>query len=91
MEILIVVIALLLLWNCLALFIMGWDKAQAKRQGSRVSEKTLFFFAFCLAGPGIWLGMNAFRHKTKRVTFQVGVPVGIMVDCVLIWLALRLF
>lgn len=80
------VLVVLAAWNAIAFFVMGWDKRQAKIRGRRVPEKTLFFFAFCLAGPGVLLGMSFFRHKTKHRSFQIGVPVGILVNCLLIGL-----
>lgn len=83
--------ACLLAWNALAFLVMGWDKHRAKSGGWRVPEKTLFFFAFCFAGPGVLLGMKSFRHKTKHTSFRIGVPAGILLDAALIWGALQLF
>lgn len=79
-------LGVLAVWNAIAFSVMGWDKRQAKIHGRRVPEKTLFLFAFCLAGPGIFLGMSLFHHKTKHRSFQIGVPVGILVNCLLIGL-----
>lgn len=76
------------IWNCLAFLVMGWDKRRAKTGGWRTPEKVLFFFAFCFGGPGIWLGMRTFRHKTKHRSFLLGVPAGILADCALVWLLL---
>lgn len=78
--------AAVLLWNALAFLTMGWDKRRARNHGWRVPEKTLFFMAFTLAGPGILLGMAVFRHKTKHLSFRLGVPAGIITNCALIWL-----
>jgi len=77
---------LLLCWNALAFLVMGWDKGRARRGEWRVPEKVLFFFAFCFGGPGILAGMRVFRHKTRHLSFQIGVPAGILFSCALAWL-----
>ncbi len=53
---------------------MGTDKAKAKRNAWRVSEKTLLGLAVIGGGVGVWLGMEIFRHKTKHWYFKYGVP-----------------
>ena len=53
---------------------MGIDKAKAKSDAWRISEKTLFGIVFLGGGAGVWLGMNLFRHKTKHWYFKYGVP-----------------
>ena len=64
----------LLIVNFLLLFLMGFDKARAKRRGRRISELTLFLFAICGGSFGGCLGMLAFRHKTKHLSFFLGFP-----------------
>lgn len=54
---------------------MGIDKAKAKADAWRIPEKTLLGIAFLGGGPGIWLGMEGFRHKTKHLQFKYGVPI----------------
>lgn len=53
---------------------MGIDKAKAKADAWRIPEKTLLLIAFAGGGAGVWLGMEAFRHKTKHLQFKYGVP-----------------
>lgn len=66
---------------------MGYDKAQAKKKGSRVSEKTLWTFAIFGGGIGAYLGMQLFRHKTKHTNFRVGFLMLLLVYIFLIfWL-----
>ncbi len=57
------------LWAFLA---MGYDKRQAKRKGARVPEKNLWLLACIGGGIGAYLGMQIFRHKTRRTAFRVG-------------------
>lgn len=68
------VIAYFALWSVIAFFAMRHDKHLAKRRGHRTPENTLMFFAFAGGALGAWLGMYAFRHKTKHAGFVVGVP-----------------
>lgn len=64
----------LLFMNLLGLIAMRHDKKQAKRRGRRVPENTLMLIAFAGGALGAWLGMYAYRHKTKHAAFIVGVP-----------------
>lgn len=50
--------------------LFGIDKWQAIHRGRRISEKTLFFFTLIGGSPGALLGMNIFRHKTSKTSFQ---------------------
>lgn len=60
--------------NLLGLAIMGYDKYKAKRNGWRISEKTLFIIAFIGGALGVLLGMKNFHHKSKKREFQIGIP-----------------
>lgn len=53
----------------------AWDKWQAKRGGWRIPEKTLLGLAVIGGGPGVYLAMQLFRHKTRHWQFSIGVPV----------------
>ncbi len=50
------------------------DKSKAKRRAWRIPEKTIFAAALLGGGPGVWLGMYWFRHKTRHWYFVVGIP-----------------
>lgn len=60
--------------NILAFGLMGIDKAKARKGAWRIPEKTLFFSAILGGSIGAWLGMYAFRHKTKHWYFVAGIP-----------------
>lgn len=64
----------LLLINLTGFFAMFLDKQKAKKGKWRISEKTLFLFAFLGGSLGTTLGMNTFRHKTKHWYFKFGMP-----------------
>lgn len=54
----------------LAFVAYGWDKWRAKRDASRISEKTLHFMAAFGGWPGAVLGQTWFRHKTVKPVFR---------------------
>ena len=58
----------------LAFIIMGIDKFKAINNRYRVSENFLFSISFAFGSLGILLGMYIFRHKTKHITFKIGIP-----------------
>ena len=64
----------LLLWNLFCFFQMGWDKACAKKQRRRIPERRLLWCAALLGAAGSFLGMRAFRHKTRKPPFYWLVP-----------------
>ena len=64
----------LLLINLTGFFAMFLDKQKAKKGKWRISEKTLFLFAFLGGSLGTTLGMHSFHHKTKHWYFKFGMP-----------------
>jgi uncharacterized membrane protein YsdA (DUF1294 family) len=61
--------------NLIAFLIMLWDKNRSKnRNNRRISEGLLFFMATCFGSVGVYAGMFAFRHKTQKWYFLVGIP-----------------
>lgn len=54
---------------------MGRDKRKATKHHSRIPENRLFACAFLGGGLGCILGMYAFHHKTKKLSFTLGIPV----------------
>ena len=71
---------ILLAWNIVVFLLYGLDKRSAKRGGRRVSEGTLLLTAALMGGPGAWLGMAVFRHKTRHAKFKIGVPLLMIVN-----------
>ena len=61
--------------NLLAFLIMLIDKIRAARPNvRRISEGKMFFLAAAFGALGVYLGMFAFRHKTQKWHFLIGMP-----------------
>ncbi|AIL61899.1 DUF1294 domain-containing protein [Pseudomonas alkylphenolica] len=53
-------------------FALYWrDKQQARTQGWRTPEKVLHASELCGGWPGALLAQQAFRHKTRKLSFQL--------------------
>ncbi|KKR21743.1 MAG: hypothetical protein UT50_C0004G0046 [Candidatus Moranbacteria bacterium GW2011_GWA2_39_41] len=73
--------------NAVAFVIMLWDKIQSRKQGAeRISEGMLFFMATIFGSVGVLAGMFAFRHKTQKWYFLLGIPMLILENCALLYL-----
>lgn len=68
-------IVYLILINIITFFIYGNDKQRAQKNRWRISEKTLILLAAAGGSVGAWLGMQMFRHKTRKPVFSYGIPV----------------
>ena len=77
------VIAYLSVINIVGFFLMGLDKAKAKKGAWRISEKTLLLTAVFGGSIGSWLGMETFRHKTKHWYFKYGIPFIFLVQIII--------
>lgn len=65
----------LLLINLMAFLIMLNDKAKSARPSeTRISEGMMFFLAAAFGSFGVYAGMFAFRHKTRKWYFLFGIP-----------------
>ena len=53
---------------------MKADKKRAKKKQYRISEKTLWLIALAGGAAGMTMGMQKFRHKTKHLSFKLGLP-----------------
>lgn len=68
------IIIYLIVINLIGILIMFLDKQKAKKDEWRISEKTIFVITMLGGGIGTIAGMYAFRHKTKKLKFTIGLP-----------------
>ena len=64
-------VALLLVMSVIAFVLYGFDKRRAQSGGRRVPENTLQLIALLGGWPGALAGQQTFRHKTKKLSFQI--------------------
>jgi len=69
--------------NAAALYLMLTDKHRAKNKLHRIPELALFTTALAGGSLGCFLGMQLFRHKTRKASFSVGIPVILVVHLIL--------
>ncbi|MFC5530153.1 DUF1294 domain-containing protein [Cohnella yongneupensis] len=83
----VLLIAYFIILSLIGFSAMRSDKQKARRHTRRTPENTLMFIAFAGGALGAWIGMYAFRHKTKHLGFVLGVPLLLLWNafCVL-WL-----
>ena len=62
----------------------GIDKQKARKKRWRIRERTLFLLAVFGGGPGAFLGMKVFHHKTRHKKFSVGIPVIMTIQILLL-------
>ena len=70
--------------NLLGFLMMYIDKKKAIKGKWRISEKSLFVVTLLGGGIGTNIGMNMFRHKTKKMRFSIGFPTIPIVEIALI-------
>ena len=64
----------LLIINAAAFLLMLIDKHKARKNQWRIPERTLFLSAILGGSVGALAGMYVFRHKTKHLSFTIGMP-----------------
>ena len=75
----------LIIWNVIVFLTYGIDKLKAIKNGWRISEKALLMMAFFMGGVGAYLGMQTFRHKTKKLKFNILVPLAVIFNIAIIY------
>lgn len=66
--------------NILSFILMGIDKYKAIKNNYRISENTLLLISILGGGIGSLLGIILFHHKTKKLKFQILVPISILIN-----------
>ena len=68
-------LAYLVIINAVGFLFMLIDKRKAQKNLWRIPERILLGIAICGGSIGTFLGMDTFRHKTKKLKFSLGLPV----------------
>lgn len=76
----------LLIINALGFLLMLVDKYKAKKNLWRVPEKAFFITALIGGSAGCLGGMYLVRHKTKHLSFTLGIPIILAVQIIISFL-----
>lgn len=68
------IVIYLIIINIIGFLVMYIDKQKAKKGKWRIPEKTIFIITVLGGGIGTISGMYAFRHKTQKLHFTIGLP-----------------
>jgi len=92
MSVLHILLGILAAINVFSFLLMARDKRRSIRGSgkTRTPEGKLFFLATICGAIGVYLGMLAFRHKTKKWYFQIGIPLLILQNVASVYLAVEL-
>ncbi|MCL2360765.1 MAG: DUF1294 domain-containing protein [Defluviitaleaceae bacterium] len=74
----------LILWNIITFSMYYADKRKAEKNKWRIKERTLILIAFLMGGIGALLGMYLLRHKTQHTSFKLLVPIGLVLNLLVI-------
>ncbi|NBS41426.1 DUF1294 domain-containing protein [bacterium] len=77
--------------NASTFVLYGVDKVFAAAGAWRVPERTLQVTAFLLGSPGALIAMNAFRHKTRKTSFQLVLALLVLLQVLIVIGALAYF
>ena len=73
--------------NVSSFLLFGVDKHAAIQKSMRIPENLLYLATLVGGSAGTLVGMNVFRHKTRKTSFQFVVALVLLVQ-LLIWLLL---
>ena len=83
-------IAVIVMWlvivNIAAVLMTMWDKNRARRREWRVSESTLWVTAALGGAAAMFLTMFVIRHKTRHLSFMIGLPLLSVVQIAVLYL-----
>lgn len=74
----------LFLINTINFVLFKTDKKRARNREWRIPESTLLLVSILGGTIGGILGMNVFRHKTKKLTFTIGMPLLLVLNIFMI-------
>lgn len=71
--------------NMIGLLACYFDKRKARKKQFRISEKMLLSISFFGGCFGFYVGMRFFHHKTRKLKFEIWVPIFMIMWFILIY------
>lgn len=75
--------------NLISIIVTISDKNRSKKNKWRVKEKTLFTLAILGGSVSMYITMRIIRHKTKHLSFMLGIPAIIVLQLILAYFIWR--
>ncbi len=72
--------------NFLAFILVGIDKSRSAHDHRRVPEMYFFLWAIFFSSLGVLIGMLIWHHKTRKLTFTVGITLLLLQQIALLYL-----
>ncbi len=79
-----VIIFYLIIINIISFITIYIDKRKAIKNKWRISELFLVVIAILGGSLGSILGMKLFRHKTNKTKFNIGIPLILVIQIIII-------
>ncbi len=79
-----ILISYLIIINIISFIVIGIDKRKAIKNKWRISEISLLVIAVIGGSLGSILGMKVFRHKTNKTKFNIGIPLILIIQIIII-------
>ena len=79
----------LIVINISTFILFGMDKRKAVNKKWRIPESTLLGLSIIGGSVGSFLGMNLFKHKTKKFYFKFGLPIILILQIILFLVVLK--
>ena len=86
-----ILVVYLLIINLIAIVVTIIDKVLAIKNMWRIRERTLFAIAILGGSVGMYITMQIIRHKTKHLSFMIGIPIIFVCQCLLVFFAFGCF
>ena len=87
----VIILAYLFMINAAAFAAFAIDKHAAIKHKTRIREATLFGLALAGGSIGALGGMYAFRHKTQKKAFIIGIPLILLFQAAVLALVMIYF
>lgn len=72
--------------NFFAFVLVGVDKRRSSHDHQRIPELYFFFWAIFFSSLGVLLGMLVFHHKTRKLSFIIGISALLLQQITLLYL-----
>ena len=83
------ILTYLVIIHIAAFIAFGIDKWRAQNNAWRIPETTLFLLAIIGGSIGAEIGMHVWHHKTRHLSFIIGIPIILLLQIIVICLITR--